>query len=73
MLKVFHSKLKKTKKTKVIKGLRTVVLSDNEGPQITKIMFIDDDLKITSLTKYGFVFVQTTKLSLLPTIFLISV
>ena len=73
MLEVFYSKLKKTKKTKVIKGLRTVVLSDNEGPQITKIMFIDDDLKITSLTKYGFVFVQTTKLSLLPTIFLISV
>ena len=73
MLEVFYSKLKKTKKTKVIKGLRTVVLSDNEGPQITKIMFIDDDLEITSLTKYGFVFVQTTKLSLLPTIFLISV
>ena len=73
MLEVFHSKLKKTKKTKVIKGRRTVVLLDNEGPQITKIMFIDDDLKITSPTKNGFVFVQTTKLSLLPTIFLISV
>ena len=73
MLEVFHSKLKKTKETKVIKGLRTVVLLDNEGPQITKIMFIDDDLKITSPTKYGFVFVQTTKLSLLPKIFLISV
>ena len=73
MLEVFHNKLKKTKKTKVVKGLRTVVLLDNEGPQITKIMFIDDDLKITSPTKNGFLFVQTTKLSLLPTIFLISV